>query len=208
MLGLIGKKVGMTQVFDENGRLVPVTVIKIEPNVVIEQRTPERDGYHAVLLGAGEVKPKRLTKPEIGQFEKRGLSPKQELVEFRDYEQECSVGDSLDVSVFEDVRYVDVSGASKGKGYQGVMKRHGFSGGEITHGSKFKREPGATGMAATPSRTIKGQKMPGRMGGRKRTVQSLRVVSVDQENGAIVVQGAVPGVRDGYLKVTKAAKKG
>jgi large subunit ribosomal protein L3 len=208
MLGVIGQKIGMTQVFDESGALIPVTVLKIEPNVVIEQRTAEKDGYDAVLLGAGEAKPSRVTKPVAGQFEKAGVTPKRRLAEFRDYDQEVSVGDSVGIDVFENATYVDVVGYSKGRGYQGVMKRHGFSGGEKTHGSKFHRGYGATGMAASPSKTIKGQKMAGRMGNDRTTVQNLRVVKVDAEKQALLVQGSVPGVRKGYVLVSWARKKG
>lgn len=208
MLGVIGQKIGMTQVFDETGNLIPVTVIKIEPNVVVAQRTDEADGYDAVLLGAGEVKPSRISKPVAGQFEKAGVDPKKRLVEFRDYEQEVSVGDTIGLDAFENVTHVDVVGYSKGKGYQGVMKRHGFSGGEKTHGSKFHRGYGATGMAASPSKTIKGQKMAGRMGNDRRTVQNLRVVKVDAEKQALLVQGSVPGVRKGYVLISRARKKG
>jgi large subunit ribosomal protein L3 len=161
-----------------------------------------------VLLGAGEAKPSRVTKPVAGQFEKAGVSPKKELVEFRDYEQEVSVGDSVGLDVFENATHVDVVGYSKGKGYQGVMKRHGFSGGEKTHGSKFHRGYGSTGMAASPSKTIKGQKMAGRMGNDRRTVQNLRIVKVDAEKQALLVQGSVPGVRKGYVLVSWARKKG
>jgi large subunit ribosomal protein L3 len=208
MLSLIGQKVGMTQVFDETGVLTPVTVIRVKPNVVVDQRTEERDGYTAVVLGTDEAKPSRLSKPVVGQFEKAGVAPQKLLMEFRNFDHECAVGDSLSVELLQDAAFVDVSGTTKGKGYQGVMRRHGFSGGRKTHGSKFHRANGATGMAATPSRTIRGTKMAGRMGADRRTVQNLRVVKVDAEKGAILVRGAVPGVRDGYLVVSTARKKG
>ena len=208
MVSLIGQKVGMTQVFDETGVLTPVTVIRVDPNVVVEQRTEPRDGYEAVVLGADEAKPSRLTKPVRGQFEKAGVAPRKVLMEFRNFSHDCAVGDSLYVDLLEDASFVDVSGTTKGKGYQGVMRRHGFSGGEKTHGSKFHRASGATGMAASPSRTIKGTKMPGRMGAERRTVQNLRVVQVDTEKNAILVRGAVPGPRNGYVVVSAARKKG
>ena len=207
MLGLIGQKLGMTQVFDEAGRLVPVTVIKVEPNVVVDLRTPERDGYHAVVLGSFDAKPSRVTKPRLGQFEKAGVSPKKRLVEFRDFENECSVGDSLSVELFADVRFVDIVGVSKGKGYQGVMRRHGFHGGRKTHGSKFHRANGSIGMAATPSRVLKGTKMAGRMGGERSTMQNLRVLRVDAEQQLLLVKGAVPGTREGYVLISTARKK-
>jgi large subunit ribosomal protein L3 len=208
MLGLIGKKVGMTQVFDDFGELMPVTVIKVEPNIVVGQRTDEQNGYSAVVLGAIDAKPSRLTKPVLGQFEKHDLDPKKYVVEMRDFEHECTIGDSLGVELFENSAFVDVVGTSKGKGYQGVMKRHGFGGGRKTHGSKFHRANGSTGMAAWPSRVIKGTKMPGRMGGERTTAQNLRVVSVDAERQTILVNGAVPGTKDGYVIVQRAKKKG
>jgi large subunit ribosomal protein L3 len=208
MLGLIGKKIGMTQVFDEAGQLLPVTVIKIDPNVVVDQRTEDKNGYNAVLLGALPAKASRVKKPVQGQFEKQGVDPKRHLVEFKDFEKDCAVGDSLGVELFENTAFVDVIGTSKGKGYQGVMKRHGFGGGRKTHGSKFHRANGSTGMAAWPSRVIKGTKMAGRMGGVRRTVQNLRVVGIDVERATLLVSGAVPGTKDGYVLVQRAKKKG
>jgi len=208
MFGLIGKKVGMTQVFNDFGELVPVTVIKVEPNLVVEQRTPDKDGYSAVVLGAFEIKPARVSKPRAGQFEKHGVAAKRYVVEIRDFDRECAIGDSLGVELFTDAGFVDVVGTSKGKGYQGVMKRHNFSGGNKSHGSKFHRGHGSTGMAAWPSKVHKGTKMAGRMGGVQRTVQNLRVVSVDQERQMLLVGGAVPGTREGYIVVKTAKKKG
>lgn len=208
MFGLIGKKVGMTQVFNDFGELVPVTVIKVEPNLVVGQRTDDKNGYSAVVLGAQDVKESRMSKPRLGQFEKAGVAPKRYVVEFRDFDKECAVGDSLGVELFSDSGWVDVTGTSKGKGYQGVMKRHGFGGGRKTHGSKFHRGNGSTGMAAWPSRVIKGTKMPGRMGGVQRTVQNLRVVSIDPERQMILVGGAVPGTKEGYVVVKTSKKKG
>jgi large subunit ribosomal protein L3 len=207
MFGLIGKKIGMTQVFNDYGELVPVTVIKVEPNVVVEQRTPDKNGYSAVVLGAWDAKESRLTKPALGQFQKHEIAPKRYVVEFRDFDHECAIGDSLGVEIFADSAFVDVTGTSKGKGYQGVMKRHGFGGGRKTHGSKFHRANGSTGMAAWPSRVIKGTKMPGRMGGVKRTVQNLRLVSVDSERQTLLVNGSVPGTKDGYVVIRTAKKK-
>lgn len=208
MFGLIGKKVGMTQVFNDYGELVPVTVIKVEPNLVVGQRTEEKNGYSAVVLGASDVKKSRVSKPRMGQFEKNELEPKRYVVEIRDFEQDCAIGDSLGVELFEDSGWVDVTGTSKGKGYQGVMKRHGFGGGRKTHGSKFHRGNGSTGMAAWPSRVIKGTKMPGRMGGVQSTVQNLRVVGVDSERQMLLVGGAVPGTNEGYVVVKTSKKKG
>ncbi len=206
MLGLIGRKTGMTQVFDDSGALVPVTIIKVEPNQVVGRRSEEKNGYNAVVLGAFDVKKKRLKAPVAGQF-KNGLEPKRVLVEFRDYERECEIGDQLGADIFEGTHFVDVQSRSKGKGYQGVMKRHGFRGGRKTHGSKFHRANGSTGMAAWPSRVIKGTKMAGRMGGVKRTVQNLGLVEIDGENGMLLVKGSVPGGRDGIVIVRKATKR-
>lgn len=206
MLGLIGKKVGMTQVFDERGVLTPVTVIKIESNVVVAERTVEKNGYSACVLGAVDVKKNRVTKPYAGQFPEN-TEPRKYLVEMKEYDRDVSIGDVLGVDVFNDIIFVDVEGTSKGKGFQGVMKRHGFSGGRATHGSKFHRGLGGTGMAATPSRVFKGTKMPGRMGDAKTTVQNLRVVKVDEEKKVLMVKGAVPGPRQSVVIVKKAKKK-
>jgi large subunit ribosomal protein L3 len=206
MLGLLAKKVGMTQVFDDNGNLVPVSVIRIDPNVVLAHKTTEKDGYSAVIVGVDELKKNRVTKPYAGQFPEN-ISPKKRIREFRDFEKECAVGDSLGAEVFEGIRYVDVSGVSKGKGFQGVMKRWGFSGGRRTHGSKFHREPGSTGQSTYPGRTFKNVKLPGRMGREKTTVLSLRVVKLDTENQLIMVRGAVPGINQGYVVVRAAVKK-
>ncbi|TFH05672.1 MAG: 50S ribosomal protein L3 [Spirochaetales bacterium] len=208
MLGLIGKKIGMTQVFDDSGELMPVTVIKVEPNLVVGQRTADRNGYSAVVLGAINAKASRLTKPVLGQYAKNDLDPKKYLVEMRDFDHDCKIGDSLGVELLENSAFVDVVGTSKGKGFQGVMKRHGFGGGRKTHGSKFHRGNGSTGMAAYPSRVIKGTKMPGRMGGEQCTSQNLRVVRIDAERQMILVHGAVPGTKDGYVIVQRAKKKG
>jgi len=206
MVGLIGKKVGMTQVFDEGGKLVTVTVLKVEPNVVVQRRSEDRDGYNAVLLGAGLKNPKRVNKPVAGQYSD-GVAPRQDVFEFRDFDHECSVGDELTLDLLKDVSFIDVTGTSKGKGYQGVMKRHGFHGGRKTHGSKFHRENGSTGMAATPSRVIKGTKMAGRMGGERSTMLNLRVVEIDSENQLMLVRGAVPGRNDSVVRIRPAIKK-
>lgn len=206
MVGLIGKKVGMTQVFDDEGFLVPVTVLKVEPNLVVARRTPERDGYSAVVLGAIPQKESRMKKPVLGQF-KEGVVPRRELFEFRDFEHECSVGDKVGLDLLKDIGFVDITGTSKGKGFQGVMKRHNFGGGRKTHGSKFHRANGSTGMAAYPSKVIKGTKMAGRMGGAKSTVLSLQVVRVDLENGLMLVRGAVPGRSDAVVRIRPAVKR-
>jgi len=205
MLSLIGKKVGMTQVFDEFGVLTPVTVVKVEENVVIANKSIEKDGYTAVVLGSIDKKEKNTTKPVAGQF-KEGITPKRKVVEVRDFDKECAVGDVLGVELIEGVEFVDVIGTSKGKGFQGVMKRHNFGGGRSTHGSKFHRANGSTGMAAYPSKVIKGTKMAGRMGGERKTVQNLQVVKIDTERQVLLIKGAVPGTKDSFVIVRKAKK--
>lgn len=206
MLGLMAKKVGMTQVFDDEGNLTPVTVLRIDPNIVIAQKTEEKNGYSAVVLGVDDMKLSRVTKPYAGQFPEN-LAPKKRLREFRDFEKECAVGDSLGVDLLSECRYVDVTGVSKGKGFQGVVKRWGFGGGRASHGSKFHREPGSTGQCTSPGRSFKNVKMPGRMGRERVTVLNLRVVKVDVESRLILVRGAVPGVNKGTVIVRAAVKK-
>ena len=206
MLGLMARKLGMTQVFDETGSLVPVTVVRIDPNVVIAQKTEEKDGYRAVILGMDELKPSRASKPYAGQFPEN-ISPKKTIREFRDFEKEVAPGDKLGAEIFEGIRYVDVSGVSKGKGFQGVMKRWGFKGGRAAHGSKFHREPGSTGQSTYPHKTFKNVKLPGRMGRERTTVLSLRVVKVDTEKQLVLIRGAVPGVNKGLVVVRAAVKK-
>jgi large subunit ribosomal protein L3 len=207
MIGLIGQKIGMTQVFDTDGVLIPVTVIKVESNAVVAEKTEERDGYKAVVLGSVEGKLSRMTKPYIGQF-KEGVTPRRHLVEFRDFDKECVVGDLFGVELLENVRFVDVVGTSKGKGFAGVMKRYNFGGGRATHGSKFHREPGSTGQNTTPANTKKGRKMPGRMGTERVTVQNLKVVRIDAEAGVVLVKGAIPGPNKAFVMVRNAKKRG
>ena len=206
MLGLMAKKVGMTQVFDEAGNLVPVTVVRVDPNVVVAQKTQEKDGYAAVVIGMDDLKPIRVTKPYAGQFPEQ-IEPKKYLREFRDFEKEVAVGDSLGAEVFEGCRYVDVTGVSKGKGFQGVVKRYKFGGGRHSHGSKFHREPGSTGQSTYPGRTFKNVKLPGRMGREKTTVLSLKVVKVDAEKQLLMIRGAVPGVNRSVVLVRAAVKR-
>lgn len=206
MKGLIGKKLGMTQVFDESGNLTPVTVIHVEPNTVVATRTKENNGYEAVVLGVGELKPNKVTKPYAGQFSE-GVTPKRTLKEFRDFDNEVKIGDQFGVELFDKTRFLDVTANSKGKGFQGVMKRWGFHGGRKTHGSKFHREPGGTGQCTTPGHTFKNTKLPGRMGNVRVTVQNLRVVKIDHELKVILVRGAVPGPRNSTLIVKSAVKK-
>lgn len=206
MLGLIGKKVGMTQVFDAQGKLIPVTVIKVEDNVVIANRTDDKNGYSAAVVATGEIKKSQTTKPYAGQF-KDVCEPKKVVMEMRDFDNEVSVGDKLGVDLFKEVTYVDVTGVSKGKGYQGGMKRYGFGGGRATHGSKFHRDLGGTAMSSTPARTFKGHRMAGHMGNEKTTVQNLRVVAVDSEMQVLMVKGAIPGPTQSTVIVRKAIKK-
>jgi large subunit ribosomal protein L3 len=202
----MAKKVGMTQVFDDEGNLVPVTVLRIDPNVVIARKNQEKDGYSAVTLGIDDAKKNRVTKPYAGQFPEN-IAPKRRIQEFRDFEKEVAVGDSLGIEIFEGCRYVDVTGVSKGKGFQGVIKRWGFSGGRRSHGSKFHREPGSTGQSTYPGRTFKNMKLPGRMGREQTTVLSLKVIKVDLDKQLILVRGAVPGINQGLVSVRAAVKK-
>ena len=206
MKGLIAKKVGMTQVFDESGNLIPVTVIRIDPNTVIATRTKERNGYDAVVLGIDDVKESRVTKAYKNQFAEN-IAPKRTLKEFRDFEKEVKVGDQIGMELFDGIRFLDVTSTSKGKGFQGVMKRWGFHGGRASHGSKFHREAGGTGQSTTPGHTFKNIKMPGRMGFKKVTIQNLQVVKTDADLKVIMVRGAVPGNKDCTLIVKSAVKK-
>lgn len=206
MKGLIAKKVGMTQVFDENGNLTPVTVIRVEPNTVVATKTQEKCGYEAVVLGLEDLKPHKITKPYAKQFPEN-ITPKRHLKEFRDFEGDVKVGDQIGVEMFEKIRFIDVTATSKGKGFQGVMKRWGFHGGRATHGSKFHREAGGTGCSTTPGHTLKNIKMPGHMGFERVTVQNLKVVKVDPELKVLMVRGAVPGNKDCTLIVKAAVKK-
>lgn len=204
MLGLIGKKLGMTQIFDEQGTHQAVTVIEVEPNVVVGQRTPEKDGYAAVILGWGVRKPIRRKKPVAGQFPE-GIEPTYLLKEVKGFERECKTGDRIGVEAFTGVRWVDVIGVSKGKGFQGVMKRHNFKGGRGSHGSLVHREGGSTGQAHV--KTLPGRKMAGRMGGERTTVQNLKLVRIDAAKGVLLVHGAVPGRPGTALFVTRAKKR-
>lgn len=206
MLGLIGKKVGMTQVFDAQGKLIPVTVIKVEDNVVIANRTDDKNGYSAAVVATGEIKKSQTTKPYAGQF-KDVCEPKKVVMEMRDFDNEVNVGDKLGVDLFKEVAYVDVTGVSKGKGYQGGMKRYGFDGGRKTHGSKFHRDLGGTAMSSTPAHTFKGHRMAGHMGNEQVTVQNLKLVAVDSEMQVLMVKGAIPGPTDSTVVIKKAVKK-
>ncbi len=207
MNGLIGKKIGMTQLFDEKGVVLPVTAISIDRNVIVGFKTLERDGYNALILGVDEQKESRLAKPYINQF-KNGVKPLSFLKEFKvDKLDGISVGDEYGVEVLESVEFVDVTGFSKGKGFQGVMKRWNFSGGRKSHGSKFHRQNGSTGQNTEPSKGFKGVKRAGRMGNERVTVQSLKVAKIDVEQGVVFLKGAVPGPKRSRILINKAVKR-
>ncbi|SHN36425.1 50S ribosomal protein L3 [Cryptosporangium aurantiacum] len=206
--GILGEKLGMTQVFDENNRIVPVTVVQAGPNVVTQVRTPERDGYSAVQLAFGGIDPRKVNKPESGHFKGAGVTPRRHLVEVRTTDAaEYEVGQEVSAEIFEAGIKVDVVGTSKGKGYAGVMKRHGFKGLGAGHGTQRKhRAPGSIGGCATPGRVFKGLRMAGRMGGVRTTTMNLSVHRVDAEKGLILVKGAVPGPKGGLVLIRTAAK--
>ncbi|PPH91930.1 50S ribosomal protein L3 [Rathayibacter sp. AY1D5] len=207
--GLLGTKLGMTQVWDENNKLVPVTVIEISPNVVTQVRTEEKDGYTAVQLAAGAIDPRKVNKPAAGHFDAAGVTPRRHLTEVRTSDAaDYSAGQELTVdAVFEAGTKVDVVGTSKGKGFAGVMKRHNFKGVSASHGShRNHRKPGSIGASSTPSRVFKGMRMAGRMGGERVTVLNLKVQSVDAEKGLLLVKGAVPGARGRLVFVRNAVK--
>lgn len=205
MAGIIGKKVGMTSVFDENRKSIACTLIYVEPNVVTQIKTADKDGYEAVQLAAFEKKEKNTTKPLLGHFKKADTTPKKKLVEFEVFGDDLQLGQTIGVDVFEEGDYVDVVGTSKGKGFQGVVKRHGFSGvGMGTHGQHNRmRAPGSLGPGSTPGRVFKGMKMGGRMGGDRVKVQNLRVLKVYPEKNLLVVSGAIPGSKGTYVIIEK-----
>jgi large subunit ribosomal protein L3 len=206
--GVLGEKLGMTQVFDDEGRIVPVTVVQAGPCVVTRVRTPESDGYSAVQLGYGQIDPRKVNKPMTGHFEKAGVTPRRHLVELRtDDAAEYELGQEITVDVFEAGQRIDVTGRSKGKGTAGVMKRHGFKGLGASHGTQRKhRSPGSIGGCATPGRVFKGLRMAGRHGNARTTVQNLTVHSIDAEKGLLLIKGAVPGPNGGLVLVRSAAK--
>ena len=208
--GLLGTKLGMTQLWDESNRIVPVTVVQAGPCVVTQVRTPDNDGYSAVQLGFGAVKAKQLTKPSAGHFERAGVTPRKHLVEIRTSDaSEYILGQELNADVFAAGDVIDATGVSKGKGTAGVMKRHGFAGLRASHGVHRKhRAPGSIGGCATPGRVFKGLRMAGRMGAERVTVQNLVVHAVDAERGLILIKGAIPGSKGGLVVLRSAAKKG
>src|SRR6476659_1180756 len=208
--GILGTKLGMTQVFDENNRVVPVTVVKAGPNVVTRIRTPERDGYSAVQLAYGEISPRKVNKPLTGQYTAAGVNPRRHLAELRLDDEaaagEYEVGQELTAEIFA---YVDVTGTSKGKGFAGTMKRHGFSGQGASHGAQaVHRRPGSIGGCATPGRVFKGTRMLGRMRNDRGTTQNLLVHKVEAENGVLLIKGAIPGRTGGLVVVRSAIKRG
>ncbi|GAA0332506.1 50S ribosomal protein L3 [Actinoallomurus spadix] len=206
--GVLGEKLGMTQVFDDEGRVVPVTVVQAGPCVVTRVRTPENDGYSAVQLGYGQIDPRKVNKPLTGHFEKAGVTPRRHLVELRtDDATEYELGQEVTVEVFEAGQRIDVTGRSKGKGTAGVMKRHGFKGLGASHGTQRKhRSPGSIGGCATPGRVFKGLRMAGRHGNARITVQNLTVHAIDTEKNLLLIKGAVPGPNGGLVLVRTAAK--
>lgn len=205
MSGLIGKKIGMTSIFDENGKNIPCTVIEAGPCVVTQVRTNEVDGYEALQLGFDDKTEKHATKADLGHFKKAGTSAKKKVVEFQGFEGEFKLGDNITVELFNEGEFVDVQGVSKGKGFQGVVKRHGFGGvGQSTHGQHNRlRAPGSVGASSYPSRVFKGMRMAGRMGGVNVKVQNLRVLKVVAEKNLLVVKGAIPGCKNSYVIIQK-----
>ncbi len=206
--GLIGKKLGMTEFFLENGTAVVATVIEAGPCFVVQKKTVEKDGYEALQIGFEEVKPQRVTKPMLGHFKKAGVSPLRHVMEFGAVEGDYSPGDEIKADVFQEGETVDIIGTSKGKGFAGVMKRHNFKGQPASHGGMAHRRPGSVGQASYPARVWKGISMPGQMGNEKVAMQGLRVFRVDAERNLIIVKGSVPGPRGGVLVIKRTTKGG
>lgn len=207
-LGVIGKKVGMTQIFNDEGLAVPVTVIKVDPLVVTQVKTVETDGYNAIQVGTVSAKEKHLTKAQIGHFTKNKLENFRHLQEFRiDNPQDFTVGQQIELSFLNDVQKVDVTGTSIGKGFQGTVKRHNFSRGPMAHGSKNHRAPGSIGAGTTPSRVIKGKRMAGNMGNERVTISKLKLVKVDAENSLILIKGSVPGSEGKLVTIVPSRTK-
>ena len=203
----MGKKIGMTQIFDEQGRMIPVTVVEALPNVVVQIKTEEKEGYNAIQVGFGEIRESLVNKPRKGTFAKAGVTPKRFLKEFRLEDiSSYNVKDEIKVDVFAEGEKIDVSGISKGKGFQGVIKRWNFSRGPETHGSKFHRAPGSQGASSDPSRTFKNRKMPGHMGNVKRTVLNLEIVKVMPERNVILIKGGIPGPNKGTVVIRNSVK--
>ncbi|UUM11795.1 50S ribosomal protein L3 [Clostridiaceae bacterium HFYG-1003] len=204
---IMGKKIGMTQIFDEQGRMIPVTVVEALPNVVVQIKTEEKEGYNAIQVGFGEIRESLVNKPRKGTFAKAGVTPKRFLKEFRLEDiSSYNLKDEIKVDVFAEGEKIDVSGISKGKGFQGVIKRWNFSRGPETHGSKFHRAPGSQGASSDPSRTFKNRKMPGHMGNVKRTVLNLEIVKVMPERNVILIKGGIPGPNKGTVVIRNSVK--
>ena len=208
MQGILGKKIGMTQIFSEDGMAHPVTVVKAGPYLVVQRKTTEKDGYEAVQLGLIEERPaKRVGEPLQGHFQKAGVAPTRRLAEFSiEPQEEWKAGDQVQADIFEENDYVDIIGTSKGKGFQGVVKRYGFRGGGATHGSMFHRAPGSIGQASDPSRVFPGTRLPGQTGGARVTTKNLRIIKIDIAENLLFLRGAVPGPRNGYIAVRRAKR--
>ena len=205
--GIIGKKIGMTQIFDEKGNVIPVTVIEATPNIVAQVKTVETDGYNSIQLGYGEIKDKHINKPEAGHFAKAKIANKKHLREFRlDDISSYKIGDEVKADIFAAGEKIDVQGTSKGKGFQGVIKRHGQHRGPMGHGSMYHRRPGSMGSTSTPGRVFKGKKLPGHMGAETVTIQNLEVIKVDLDKNIILVKGSVPGAKGSILKIKSSVK--
>ncbi len=206
---IIGKKIGMTQLFNEDGAIIPVTVLKAGPCTVVTKKTLENDGYGAVQLGFGEIEPYKVKKPLMGHFKKNNVNPIRILKEFRCSEAgSVNIGDSVNVSMFNGVKYVCVTGITKGKGFQGVVKRWGFSGGRDTHGSMFHRAPGSIGQSSFPSKVFRGLKMPGHLGNKSRTASNLKIIRIDSEQDLLFVKGAIPGANGNIVYIYGANEFG
>lgn len=203
---ILGKKIGMTQIFDETGKVIPVTVIEAGPCTVAQVKTVETDGYQAIQLGFVDVKESKLTKPELGHFSKAKLSPKKHIREFRLEEISYNVGDEIKADIFAAGESVDIQGKTKGKGFQGVIKRHGQHRGPMGHGSMYHRRPGSMGPTSTPGRVFKGKNLPGHMGCETVTIQNLEVIRVDLDKNVILVKGSVPGAKGAILKIKDSVK--
>ncbi len=207
-IGMLGRKIGMTETFEKDGKLTPVTIIEAGPCLVLQLKVLGLDGYRAVQLGFGEKKESRTKRPLLGHFKKAGVKPKRFIKEIRISDKDnYKIGREIKVDIFKEGDFVDISGTTIGKGFQGGMKRWGWSGGPASHGSMTHRRPGSIGASAFPSRVFKGRHLPGRMGGNKRTVQKLKVTKVDLENNILMVKGAVPGHKNGYLVIRNTSKK-
>jgi large subunit ribosomal protein L3 len=208
MEGLIGKKLGMTQVFDAEGHRVAVTVIEAGPCVVVQRKTQEKDGYDAVQIGYGDQKEQRVSKPDLARFKKAGVSPKRVLREFPIVgDDDVKAGDTVTAEIFAEEKYVDVEGVSKGRGFAGVVKRYNFGGGRMTHGGHAKRKPGAIGQCAYPSRVAKNRKMPGHMGAVRVLQENLKIVELKGDENLILVRGAIPGATGSIVYIKKSLKK-